>query len=570
MPQLNDAHPFTLLVTAAMAVLLSGCSDDRGTSVEASLAAAPAPEPMIDPAPLSLTAAEGEAEATAPVTEAEEVIKTAKQDNATADSAPTQTAAPPTPAPAPEPAPAPVSKPADAQKPPATAIVDCQLVYVDVDKSYSVSSGDGIQVAPGTPRLKRAQLGQLVPGRESDSLGTDFAIERNARAGWRLVLGTKPQLTIGYGVAGSPAGRSELLLAPGGPVCSLRDSRIDELATVFDQMLQKRGKRLAEMSSGGNGFELYNLSGDFEGLLSMFEATGNTKYLQRAVQLSLNIVRSGKDLNGDGYVSFEVKGKGAKGIDLALYEWRGMRPVARTARLVSQDKALAARYEKQYREIEAFLLKQVYEKWSEGKSKSPRLPHFETDGLIHRSSHMGDILVDLTLMTGRSDIEASLALVAKRVEKQLRASKRHPGAVEWNILYKNDKEIIRNYERPLGVSDTSHASGTVSFIAADAALTRSVFGRPVVESLSFTLSDVIYAPRDGAVHYTDFVDGATSETQPDTMGLRNLSDGWVKLGMFDANVQRLMMTVHEQDLQASKKLQLAGNLARNFAQARWQ
>ena len=120
------------------------------------------------------------------------------------------------------------------------------------------------------------------------------------------------------------------------------------------------------------------------------------------------------------------------------------------------------------------------------------------------------------------------------------------------------------------MSDTSHASGVVSFVVADAVLTRSVFDDESVWRFARELTDVIWNGEFDDPAFADFVDGGVWRKDPGSLGARNLSDGWVKLGLIDPQVQALMMAVQKRGVQKDKELQLIGNLARNFALAHWQ
>lgn len=450
--------------------------------------------------------------------------------------------------------------------------------FKDMDTSFSVTKGDTIQLVASAPDEIPADpsISGLSLSNKDDSLGRGASIERTS-TGISLILGDDPRLKIG-GIFGASDkfGFSPSGISAGTNTVDIQDERITTIAAAFDAEYRSKKTTISDWASLGEGFNYYYLSNYLEGLISIFEATGNETYLQDLMQYADEMLADAKDLNGDGYLDYHTYYESDGKIilnkpDVQLYDWRGFRPIARLMRVLGADSSLKAKYATSYQRYSDFVRKHLVEKWSDKYSnKVLALPmYYEKEGLIHRVAHMGDILVDFYLADSSLMGLEGLSSVASGVKAQLRTGKND--SYEWNILYKDNAAIIRDYSSISGVSDVSHASGTVSFIVAEAVQTQLVFNASDLDKLVNTLLLIIRdeTATDTQKWLRDFVDGGVSTVKPYSYGLVNLADGWIKLGVYNSDVQRLMDLLFSKGKTGSYRLQYLGNLAKNYQYARW-
>lgn len=445
----------------------------------------------------------------------------------------------------------------------------CRVYYTDTNQSFSVDAGDTLHIPFSTVEQTSLDFAALALTPSAYTLGTKGVLLMKKEQEWVVTLGEEVSLNLGH-VPGHATSATLAIGLEQKTMCEIVDGRIEALIPSFDKTLEKYKLRMNEWASSENGFNYYYLGPYLEGLISMSEATGDIGYLTLALSMSMMIINSGKDLNGDGYLDFRVEGKGLDKPDVALYEWRGFRPLARLARLLHGVTWLDEHQLKDADTLSDFVRTNIVEKWSKNFSKAKGIDFFEDDQLIHRASHMGDILVDVVALDDGGPFQDSLKTLGLAVKNQIRRSTRQTGAVEWNILYGNSGGILRRYNTLRGVADTSHASGVVSFVVSDAMLTQEVFNRQDLQRLANTLKTVIWNGDLNKPAFADYVDGGTNKQKPNTYGARNLSDGWVKLGVMDPEVQKLMARTQEVGIQRPNQLQFIGNLARNYRYATWQ
>jgi hypothetical protein len=448
-----------------------------------------------------------------------------------------------------------------------------RATYEDADSSYGVNAGDRIVIELGaTSALASLRLEDIRLALQGDSFGRSPKLEPSGPHAATITLGAQPRLKIGGRFA---AGRSTEGAASGvslrdsTPV-DIQDARVLDLQKKFDAELENARPQIERWANSGNAFYYYYLSNQLEGLISMAEASHDERYLKLAMGYIDRMLDSGRDADGDGYLDFKTTGDNLDKYNVALYDWRSFRPVARIARVIQSDNVWRGKYEDKMKRYRTFIDHDVIEKWSKTRSKAKGLDWFEDDGLIHRLAHFGDILVDSYLATGSADQRRMLVEVATKVKKQIKVSQRDAKAVEWNKLFKNSGPIIRDYAGMKGVSDTSHASGTVAFVAADALGPKAVFAEADLQRLSYTLLHVLWNGSMDNPQFADFVDGGMHPKRANEYGDRNLADGWMKLGQFDSTVQKVMMVAMDASGGDRYRLQAIGNLARNYAKAGWE
>lgn len=468
---------------------------------------------------------------------------------------------------------------------------------------YALDSDDFIQISfsVAPEEMSIADITLPVSG---DTFGDDAATNARdfVRFDWpysgdprtaRIYLGSNARLRIGGIAEASRTARDSpsALVIEGFGIVDLGDRRVRNLQRAFDNIYRKYQPIISKRAhSADSCLDSYYLSYSLEGLLSMYEATRSNDYLEQAMHYIDSMLASAADLDGDGYLDLEgtthTLNDNKPTFNISLCDWKAGRPVARLARLMDESPELSERYSRKRLQNRSIVDKHLVRKWAEALNQSdgqmffPNGVYFaEVDTLIHRVGHYGDIVVDAWVATGEPDFEPLLDSLMARVCTDLQDSKRHPGAVEWDIFIRpkrSGRDIVRLYGKPYDqISDTSHANGTVSFlVAAVLRANRRCANRDVLGDLAFTFREAIATPPNTAgntaYRFADFVDGGLLEDgqTPYSIG-RFIEDGWLKLGEVDPEIQAIAQSFYDNG-EPLHRVQFLGNLARNYALASWQ
>lgn len=471
------------------------------------------------------------------------------------------------------------------------------------DDPYALDSDDFIEitfaVAPKTLSLTDISLtvagdsfGDGVEENTNDYVRFDWPYSDNQRVA-RIYLGRNVHLKLGghanatRTTPGSPSG----VKIRGVGVKDLSDRRTRLLQLAFDRYYRNYQSTVQKRAQSADAcLDNYYLSYDLEGLLSMYEATRATQYLEQAMHFADTMLGSAIDRDNDGYMDFagttHTLNNNRPQFNIALCDWKAGRPIARLARLMDENSVFAGRYPGKRAQYRSIVDKHLVQKWSNtlnhnaSKMFFPESVNFvESDDLIHRVSHYGDIVVDAWAATRQPAFETLLDSIVTRVCADLQDSDRHPGAIEWDIFMRPEhskRDIVRLYGRPYdGISDTSHANGTVAFlVAAVLRADKKCRGRDVLADLALTFRTVITNPpnprKDVGYRFADFVDGGVlADGQPPFSVGRFIEDGWLKLGEVDPEVQAIAQAFFDEG-RPVHRLQYLGNLARNYSLAKWQ
>ena len=471
------------------------------------------------------------------------------------------------------------------------------------DEPFALDSDDFIEItlahAPAALSLEDIELhveGDSFGGSAAedplDYVRFDWPYAGNARVA-RIYLGSGVRLTAGGHAAfdNTKPGEASGVWVSGAGLLDIADQRVGGIKLAFDRYYDTyRARVLQRARMGDSCLQNYALSYDLDGLLAMYEATRFRRYLEEAMYFVDILIEKTADQDSDGYLDFRgtthTLNKNRPTFNVALCDWKAGRPVARLARLIDEDPDLVERYAARQESYRTFVDRHLVEKWSaalnvhEQDMYMPESVYFvESDDLIHRIAHYGDIVSDAWIATQDEEQGRVLDGVLSRVCADLVSSDRHPGAVEWDVYMEGPRAtpaITRRYGQPYdGIGDTSHANGTVAFlISAVLRGGKRCEGREILDDLAFTFRNVITQRVGGGgepnYRFADFVDGGVlTDGQPPYSVGRFIEDGWLKLGEIDPEVQAIAQNFYDEN-GPLHRLQFLGNLARNYALARWQ
>jgi hypothetical protein len=338
-----------------------------------------------------------------------------------------------------------------------------------------------------------------------------------------LLLGAAGLGAAGIGVAGATAALAcrdgddapEMMTplpipsAPPPPAAKLRT--VGQWAGVFLQSWDYQLQNSTPMSQSPDSWDHYDLSYSVDSCVAMFRATGENRYLDRALTFVENVAgaaRPSKSLPHssfhDRYLGWASSKNGENGDELPLYEsyfWR-----YGTAVLVAMRDARVQ--SDRYRRLLDFAETNVFDKWH---SRGPDETIYRER--THLSAHWALIAHNLAQVTTDATRKARYLTVAQTIDQRLRGQlRRNP--VEPTAYFWSDR--WGSAARP--GQDVSHGNGVMAYVAEA--------GWPPAAFCSL-LTRVIWP---GGTTYKGYVDGSGADNGW-------FSDGFVKLGRFDVATQ---------------------------------
>jgi hypothetical protein len=312
--------------------------------------------------------------------------------------------------------------------------------------------------------------------------------------------------------------------------------------------------------------------------LSMFEATGEAKYLEQALTWAETMVSKAViiDVNGNRNWSGPWQSPHTDTpISYLLNDLQGSTELARLARIILTDPNLKNQYGGRAQAIYAFVRDEIVEKnlWVRGGMSW----FINVACVVEEGKPTNDkvvlllrILTDLYLVDANPKYGDLAQQLAECFKGRFTSYK---GGMIWDLGIGYDGNPSE---------DTSHANrhpwAVIDLYQADL-----VFTREYVDGLANLLIGVIWNGSLDDPMFTNFIDGSNEEVfgrEPWNNGL--IYAGWVMLGQFNQEVQEVCDAVLDAILAGKNnpslsynrtiygKLSLAGHLARNLVFADWQ
>ncbi len=260
-----------------------------------------------------------------------------------------------------------------------------------------------------------------------------------------------------------------------------------------------------------------------DGLLELYSATSELKYLNTAVEMGVAFIDSGSDTDSDGYLDWHspyVPHLGYK--NHWHYEWRAAAGIARTAATIAERADLNVVYKGELEKMLNYLERHVWEKWA----PTGKLAYISSTDAVttHFLGRLGSVAIGLHKATGETQyaeyIERKGAELVKSLE--LRADTN-----SYNItctIYTSDC----NYN-PGGTLDVSHANDVINFIVEGYQEGYSFVSSQDIDRLVNTVTRVIWV-NDGFAVYVNGSGG--------TGGIANNNGAWAKLSLYDDQLYR--------------------------------
>ncbi len=300
----------------------------------------------------------------------------------------------------------------------------------------------------------------------------------------------------------------------------------------FDADADALYERSLDESESADSWDYYQLAYGIDAYTAMYQATGETRYLDTALELITNMVSDARPSSSietsqyrDRYMGWTSEREDVRGEEVALFESYNWRYVTRTLRVMRQTPTIYddPAYRAQYERLLNFTEVNIFEKWY-ARGADETIYRNRT----HMAAHWAYISVDLFTLTADearrvryrevfSKIDRDLPNYSSSLRDQLQITGSDPPAYFWSAVWGGSG-------RP--DQDVSHGNGVIAYVV-EAHELGSEWTATDMARFSATLTELIL--RDDGTS-AEYVDGTGD-------GRGGFADGFVKLGRFDPAVQ---------------------------------
>lgn len=305
---------------------------------------------------------------------------------------------------------------------------------------------------------------------------------------------------------------------------------VEHWQAAFDRDAPAVDRDVRPLSRSTDSWDFYSLAHSLDAFAAMFEATGQPRYADTALDYVEGMMGSARparvlgDEFDDDYLGWLSRQPGVEGQEVALYESYCWRYVTRLLRVLRTSPLYDdPRYRARYDRALAFAETNIFEKWYTRGAYD-----FVYRSRTHMAAHWAYIAVDLAEITTSRErrdrytevfrqIDDGLPNYPSSLREQLRPHPTDPAAYIWSDVWGGEDGPVQ---------DVSHGNGVVAYVVE----ARDLGQDWTPEELArFTRTLTSFVMGDGG-RYPELVDG-TGE------GNGWIADGFVKLGRYDPAVQ---------------------------------
>lgn len=310
----------------------------------------------------------------------------------------------------------------------------------------------------------------------------------------------------------------------------------DSWASLFRQRWDAERPEAQRLSHSTDSWDQYTLSYDIDALTAAYLATGHVAYIDEGLGLLENLVASSKISSALPGSQFHDSYRGwisrrEDGEEVPLYESYLWRYGVGLLRAVRQDPVLwsDATRRTRYTSLLTFAERDIFEKWDVRGAED-----YIFRSRTHMASHWALIALELSRITTDSTrrrtyldtvhaIDSNLPNTDSSLRGQLRMNPHYPSAYVWS-------DIWGLMTRP--AQDVSHGNAVIAFVVVANQAGVDWSGVDIQRFLT-TFETAIWPrnARKGQPEGAEFVDGSG-------VGDGWFSDGFVKLGRYDPNLQQ--------------------------------
>jgi hypothetical protein len=331
-------------------------------------------------------------------------------------------------------------------------------------------------------------------------------------------------------------GLAVALTAESIPIAHL-NQRSSAVAPVshWQQLFDHDAARLDEYSilrsHSTDSWSFYTLAYSIDAFTAMYEATGQTEYLDRALAYVDGMISSAQPSVSlpsssfhDSYLGWVSQRQGTQPDEVPLYESYAWRYVTRMLRVIRESPLYAnPAYRAHYERLLWFSEINIFEKWYTRGANN-----FIYRSRTHMASHWAYIAHELAILTSDEQRRARYRAVVENIDhhlpnydsslhRQLRAARNDPDAYWWSDVWGETNGPGQ---------DIAHGNGVVSYVV-EAHDSGGGWTDADMARFCQTLTTSVIGTNG---KYPKYVDGSGS-------GNGGLADGFVKLGRYDERVQ---------------------------------
>ena len=312
---------------------------------------------------------------------------------------------------------------------------------------------------------------------------------------------------------------------------------------LFDRDAAHLDEDSVLLSRSTDSWDFYTLAYSIDAFTAMYEATGQTEYLDRALAYVDGMISSARpsvllpsSSFHDSYLGWVSQRQGTDHDEVPLFESYAWRYVTRMLRGIREGPLHAHPvYHAHYERLLRFSEINIFEKWYTRGANN-----FIYRSRTHMASHWAYIAHELAILTSDEQRRACYRTVVERIDHhlpnydaslrgQLRAAENDPDAYWWSDVWGETNGPGQ---------DIAHGNGVVSYVV-EAHDSGGGWTDSDMARFCQTLTTSVIGT-NGV--YPEYVDGSGS-------GNGWLADGFVKLGRYDECVQLKLQNYGVQNAQ---------------------
>lgn len=323
-------------------------------------------------------------------------------------------------------------------------------------------------------------------------------------------------------------------VAPGSSESTAGLKNVAYWQQQYDEAFKSSDVEATRLSLSGDSWDQYGLAYEVDAAVSMFSATGDTKYLDQALKYTNNVISTAKPSKNlkashwkDGYLgwsSFQNLDPGEQPDEFPLYESYMWRYVTNMLVAMKQNPTVMAdgKYKAQYDKVLSFTTKNIFDKWY-ARSVDDNIYRQNA----HMASHWAMISMDLSLV----DTDAARVAKAKTIYTNIDNGMPNYNGGSLHKLMRKQSDgsyvFYGEFDGTPRLEDVSHGNGVMAYVVHANSLGID-WTSADMKAFSATLDRRVWP---SANKYAELVDGTGSDNGW-------LNDGWLDLGRYDAALQK--------------------------------
>ncbi|THD66799.1 hypothetical protein E7Z59_13555 [Robertkochia marina] len=319
---------------------------------------------------------------------------------------------------------------------------------------------------------------------------------------------------------------------PNAPVSSDLAFSVNYWQDLYDQEWVENDNRMDKDDAYSKSLsknldqEYYYLGYYIDGLVQIWQATGDNAYLDTALDLINNTVNDAVDM-GNGYKGWPSQDGTPKALWDSFY-WRHVATLVRVLHESPNLRSTNPQYQQAYVELLNFSEVHIWDRW-----EAAGIGNFYRSR-THMASHWARIGMELYMVTGKAKYREVFENIS------FKGMPNRPSNLRDRIYFNPDQTDAYVWDSQWdvnqggGVQDTSHAGAIISFIV-NAADNNMYWNSNDITAFTNTLMKVIWPAENGSQMAYN-VDG--------TEGFQRAHKGheWLTLGRYSREVQERIFT----------------------------